>query len=213
MICMIVGAPPPATLTYSGSGGFDNSGTSSYSFPAQPIGTAATNRKVIVGVMFEGTQTVTALTIGGVSAAQTVSSGTTSIWIADVPTGTTATIAVTLSAATAGLAVIAWSAYGLNSSTAVATASVSSTAATHTLDAAAIEGGVAVAVSVQRTPNASTVSWSGLTQNIPGISIGVGVNNIVSGASTETATSQAPRAMSVTWSVSNVMRSVYSTFR
>jgi hypothetical protein len=76
-----------ATLTFTGMG----------------IGTADANRVVAVGIFVQGfIGTVTGVTIGGVSATQvtgaaaSVTSIQTDIWYASVPTGTTATVVVTM---------------------------------------------------------------------------------------------------------------------
>ena len=85
----------------------DATDLSSYSFASQPIGTASGTRRVVVAVSARNaSRSVSTLTIGGVSAAQdAVSAAATAfceIWSAVVTTGTTATIAVTISGGTVG---------------------------------------------------------------------------------------------------------------
>jgi hypothetical protein len=88
----------------------DTASASSYSFAAQAIGAAASDRYVVVGVAGAGTavalREVTAMTIGGVAASRLVRAVNATeqhyiseIWAAAVPTGTTATIEVTFNAA------------------------------------------------------------------------------------------------------------------
>lgn len=107
---------------------------STYTYSSHAIGVAAANRLVIVGahsLQSAGSRTISSVTIGGISA--TVVSGTTfttttasgdydsAFYAASVPTGTTATIVVTMSASVAGGGggVSVWAAYDLTSSTAV----------------------------------------------------------------------------------------------
>ncbi len=73
-----------------------------FTFTNRPVGAADANRKIFVEVGVDNaTITVSGITVGGVSAARLsealISSRNGSIWIADVPTGTTATIIVTAS--------------------------------------------------------------------------------------------------------------------
>jgi hypothetical protein len=95
---------------------------SSYTFSSQAIGTADDNRYVIVAVHLQRSNTseiVNSLSVGGVSATL-ISSGTSNtanrslvdFWKAAVPTGTTADVVVTLSAAAARCAISVWSCIG-----------------------------------------------------------------------------------------------------
>lgn len=94
------------------SSGSDAANNSTYTFSAVAIGTAAADRYVIVGFYtraFDTTETdITSVTIGGVSAAEAafitnleIFGGSTQVWdcstvyIANVPTGTTADVVVT----------------------------------------------------------------------------------------------------------------------
>lgn len=102
-------------------------GATTYTFTGKAIGPAAANRYVFVATFqHANTRTVSSLTVGGISAtlvkSQAGGSLTTELWMANVPTGTTATIVVTWSGSVSiacGIGV--WSATGLNSTTAVAT--------------------------------------------------------------------------------------------
>lgn len=79
-----------------------------YTFSSLSLGTAASNRYILVAVgrqRFGTPSTVSSLTVAGVSASQVVDQGSSnanqqavSIWIAAVPTGTTGDVVVTLSA-------------------------------------------------------------------------------------------------------------------
>lgn len=82
--------------------GEDTSNLSSYSFSSVAIGTAAATRRVVVCLAMDGAggRSVSAVTVGGISATQVESAANNNLlcdmWVATVPTGTTATIAVTI---------------------------------------------------------------------------------------------------------------------
>lgn len=129
-----------ATLTYQTAAASAFS-TSTPSFASLTIGTADPTRVVIVGLGFSkssgswGANPISSVTIGGVSATQVGSQVLTpvgvdtvvSFYIAAVPTGTTATVAVTLAANTQRGFVSVWSATNLMSSTPTATNSATGT--------------------------------------------------------------------------------------
>lgn len=89
----------------------DNTGGTSITFTAVPIGVADANRVVGVGVWWRensDTDTITSMTVGGISASQASGARSTradgglclsDIWYAAVPTGTTANVVVNFSAA------------------------------------------------------------------------------------------------------------------
>lgn len=89
---------PAAVITYTDQTQ-NSSAQVTYTFSTRAIGSAAVNRYVICSVETSGTgAAISSVTIGGVGATQIVnalnSSGRVSIWIAAVPTGTTATVVV-----------------------------------------------------------------------------------------------------------------------
>lgn len=200
-------AVEPATITWNGSGS-SNVTAASFTFASFPISTAAANRTVIVGVVYNSAVSVSSVTVAGVGATQVASNGTCSFWLASVPTGTTASIVVTTASAIFGCAVACWSAYGLRTMTAVGTGSATATGTVHTLDAAAFQGGVVVGVSAQTTAVLSTTAWGGMTMDQAAVGIGFGVGQSISAASAPVASGGSPRAMSVTWTVSNPTRSL-----
>jgi hypothetical protein len=109
----------------------DETDLTTYTFSSQNIGAAASNRLVICAFYWKGDgtgRTLSSATIGGVSAAivdqasdtaGTVNPPGVAIFQAPVPTGTTATIAATLSGAAIRAGVAAWRAVDLSSMTAV----------------------------------------------------------------------------------------------
>lgn len=124
---MALAAPAYAGTVNLNAGG----ATSAPSVSSVPIGTAAANRLVVVAVhIFDGNlggRTVTGATIGGVTATigpqQAASTSTVVLISAMVPTGTTATVALTLSGSitlsgNTSIQVSGWAIYGANSATA-----------------------------------------------------------------------------------------------
>ena len=101
------GQPGLASRTYNTARGYNSTGLTSHSEAAVSIGTAAANRLVIVGLTTLDTASYVSrntdtLTIGGISATKLItrtysSSTAVDLWMAEVPTGTTATIAFTTS--------------------------------------------------------------------------------------------------------------------
>lgn len=126
---LLAGRAPP-TVSYRTVAN-QGSGASTYNFNSQDIGTATPDRAVIVAIGNGfGSHTVTSVTIGGVSASQivTLTGGTVTacLWIARVPTGTTATITVNLSGNVGlGIGIGVWAAYGLIGLTPIASGSSS----------------------------------------------------------------------------------------
>lgn len=124
---MALAAPAYAGTVNLNAGG----ATSAPSVSSVPIGTAAANRLVVVAVhIFDGNtagRTVTAATIGGIAATigpqQAGSTATVVLISAMVPTGTTATVALTLSGSitlggNTSIQCSGWAIYGANSATA-----------------------------------------------------------------------------------------------
>ncbi len=108
---------------------FNGTAQTTYTFASQNIGSASANRYVIVAVaLYYGpARTISSVTVGGV-AATVIPNGVTvsntftyrmAFYIAAVPTGTTASVVVTASGACDACAISVWSAYDLNSATAV----------------------------------------------------------------------------------------------
>lgn len=91
-----VAASPP-TWTATGNPASQNTGTTSVTFTAVPIGTASADR--IVVALYNSTAVATGMTIGGVTATKAIDELTgisgLQMWYAAVPTGTTANIVVT----------------------------------------------------------------------------------------------------------------------
>lgn len=156
----------------------NTSSLSSYSFTSQPIGSAQSDRYVIVGIGWANANpspTISSVTIGGVAATNIATNanayGNSALYIALVPTGTTANVDIVFSSATGlhcGIAV--WSATGLTSTTAVSSGN-SSASATPSVTLTTVNGGFAVGyahVGSNSSYSNTTVPWTGVTQNWAG---------------------------------------------
>lgn len=109
---------PPAAST---------SGLTTYTFSGAAIGTASSDRRIVVaiGSRANAARSVSSVTVGGISATELVTANDSgsgadiaSLWIAEVPTGTTGDIVVTFSAAMLRCAVAQYAVYGMGSNSA-----------------------------------------------------------------------------------------------
>jgi hypothetical protein len=159
--------PSAAVVTYTyNTFDFSNANTTTFTFTGKSIGTAASNRKVVVCVGGNAdARTVSTLTVGGNSASlvkrQTNADGTSEIWAVNVSSGTTADIVVTFSGAENTCGIGVYSLYGAAAS-AYATASSTANPLSTTIDVPA--GGVCIGTA-QQYGGSQTWSWSGLTEN------------------------------------------------
>lgn len=158
----------PAAFAY-GASASDPSDLSSYSFSSLSIGTAASDRYVIAAILIAaGTvPTITSATIGGVAAtalfSATSSFTRSSFYIAAVPTGTTATLAFSLSSGAARAAGAVWSVTGLISATPSATAM--SNASTGAASLVVGGGGFVIGASNSYAGGAThSYTWAGITE-------------------------------------------------
>lgn len=115
------------TLTYLNNYAEEGTTTSSIQFESVDFGAEAIDRYIIVGYSTRNdTRTITAVTIGGISATilvqDTNGNTTTGMAMAAVPTGTSGDVVVTLNGTADAHYLGVWSATGLASATPVATA-------------------------------------------------------------------------------------------
>lgn len=181
---------------------FPNTATTVWTFTGKAIGTATTDRLVIVSTWVikpGGTSRTWTVTIGGTAAteiagtnASTSSGGTadseTRMFAATVPSGTTANIVVTTSASTTGCAIGIWSAYNLASTTPVA--AVASTTTPRNLSLNVSAAGVACGLSFHNVSS----SWTGMTEDFDNVIAGLQH----SGGSYTATTAQSPLSVTVT---------------
>lgn len=166
-------------ITYTDTA-VDTNDLSSYTFTARSIGTAAADRRIIVGIFARSsvstTIAVSGVTVAGITAA--VVPGTpaggpngsvsteTSLWIVDVPTGTTGDIVVTLNNTGSRCAIALWSATGIvGSPSDVATYFVSGSNNTISLNADVLTGSIVVAIGGCNS-SAVTMTWTGATEDV-----------------------------------------------
>lgn len=175
---ILLAIPPsatPATVSYRASYA-STSGLTTYTFSTSDIGTAATGRRVIVGVTGYSTtagRTISSATIGGNSATISaqftdaggaVNSQVSGIIILQVDTGTTADIAVTFSGAMLGAAVQVFAAYDLQSSTATGTIANGDSPPSGTINCDA--GGIIVGCASTYAGSTATHTWAGITERV-----------------------------------------------
>jgi hypothetical protein len=141
----------------------DTTNASEYTFTGKAFGAAAARSLVIVGLSSQGT--ITAVTIGGVTATLAVSGGDSQhvhIYYAVVPTVSSGDVVVTFSASTGRCAIHIFAAYNLTSTTPTDTANDTADGSdvSSTIDVS--ERGVLVAVAVKE--NNTTCTWTGVTE-------------------------------------------------
>jgi len=164
----------------------DPANLTTYTFSAQAIGTAASDRYVIVGVAGSNTASEpSTVTVGGVSATKVVGTAggnhSAGLWVALVTSGSTADIVVTWPGSIDRCAIGVWSSTGLSSVTPSNTATSNATPGSCTVTTLA--GGFAIAFSHL---GYGTVTWSGtgVTQDF-NTSIEASVKNTGASAATD----------------------------
>jgi hypothetical protein len=168
---MYIGGPPTngALLTYITSTGADVT-QSTFTFSSQSIGTAFTDRIVIVPFYWDtsgSTRTVSSATIGGVAAnivAQNggTGGGTAIIWAA-VPTGTTATIVINFSANVLACDIAVYAADPVtNTPLDFATSGYATSSPSTAANVDVQPGGFCIAVHHLRTSNVTAKNWNGV---------------------------------------------------
>ena len=162
---------PPAASSVAPSYSYrgftaDTANLSTYTFSSHDIGTAAASRRVVVCAYGVGGSASSATcTVGGISATALVTAtlqfySPGYIFIAEVPTGTTADIVVTFSAGAVACGVAVYAVYDLTSSSAVDTGSGTGSF-NDTLTS--VNPGVAIGCSLLNSAAAST--WTNLTED------------------------------------------------
>lgn len=162
----------PFSIAYVGSA-TNVVAASSFTFTSQNIGTAGATRLVVVAVAYLNTGvTITGMTIGGSAAAQVSGAASTTnvggdcsdIWVLAVPAGTTATIAVTMSATAGRCAIQVFNVFGTGSSASTGANNSNASAATSLAQTATVPaGGGAIAIVHVHSASASAFSGTNLT--------------------------------------------------
>lgn len=186
-------APPATPKSWSyRTNAVQQSGLTTYTFNTQDIGTAAGDRKVIVGVAGGNlSRTVSSVTVGGVGlvlAAQRAAATTAELWIGTVPTGTTATVVVTWSAAQSTFCGIAiWATYAVLSDTPIDTEGwLPSGPTAVNIPLTTVVDGFIIAMNASFGAGTPTNAWTVITERFdaaisPGIS---GADGATTGTST-----------------------------
>jgi len=196
-----------ATITFTDSV-VDAVDRTTYTFTTRAIGTAANTRRVIVFVG-QSTSTIASATIGGITATLDVNNSGSGFISAIVPTGTTATIVVTLNAGVVRCGIAVWAAYGLVNSSATAVTSVTTNSAT--LDLQTLQGSIVVAGMYLANGTVPTNTWTNLTENLD-ITFVEGTN-YYSVASRAAAPEANPGAYSSTISGASAIRTTSMSYR
>lgn len=144
-----------------------------YTFSSQNLGTAASDRYIVVAVGWRksgSAPSLSSVSVGGVSATSVVNykSGTTTatgaaIFIAAVPTGTSGDVVITFSADSASCGIALYRVTGLTDTTPIETATSNANPRAVTLNG--VEGGFIIAVDYNNVSGASTTTFSGLTED------------------------------------------------
>lgn len=150
----------------------DTANASTYTFSAQNLGTASSDRYIICTIgsrIGSADLNLNSVTIGGVSATIviqetnfTTNSGLAAIAIAAVPTGTTGDVVVTLDGTAARCLISLYSATDLSSAT--AHEALANTGVNPTIALDVPTDGFAIAIATQWT--ATTTAWTGLTERL-----------------------------------------------
>lgn len=198
----------PSSITFETNSDSTSCGASC-SFPSLSIGPVCPNRTVIItaaglNIGNTGAQSATG-TIGGISFTTAVAPSTNNgsngyfglIASAPVPSGTTATVAITYGISTSRTSVGVWAACNLQSTTKKLTNAANGAGSSITLSINDVAGDVGVAVN-HTDSGGITPSWSGATLGYTD-NVG-GTGSVDSGASWAETTTQTPRAITNTWS-------------
>lgn len=189
----------------------DASNLTTYTFSSQAFGTAASNRRIVVGVYGRqggSTLSISSVTIGGVSASAvaTQTSDTShnlaALYIADVPTGTTGDVVVTWGVAIDRCGIGVWAIYGSGSATASDTDSANGTTDPSAVTLTVPAKGVAIAYG--GSADGSTATWANITEKFDG---SIEATIVHTGASIDSAAG-GNLALSCDWSGTSSPRAV-----
>ena len=204
-------AAPVVSSFLSGNDLVDNA-SASKTWAGLSLGTAASDRKIIVGVtrrIGTGTLVINTLTVGGVSATRIATFNIASgyqieFWGAAVPTGTTGDVVVNVAEAGVGrISVILWRTTGVQSFTATDSKTdntISSRTLAVSLNVSAKGAGFAATYFNQG--NLATTVWSGLGEDYSTASSDSGAR--VDGAHTDFATAQTGLSVSEVYTISTI---------
>ncbi len=188
--------------------------TDSFTFSSQPIGDANDDRYVIVAIASRkagAAATISSVTVGGISASEVIQHTTTvtntdvaGIFIAKVPTGTTADVVVNFSTAMLRCGIALYRIVGISGTSYDTDYSVDST------PSVSLDTPIGAAVAVFTNGNGSSVAWSGLDEDYD---YSLETFSLISGASQEITSGEIGRSISATITgVNNEPVAVFASF-
>lgn len=166
--------PPAATITFTDNA-VDTAGGSTITWTGRAIGTATATRQVIVTLIsynISAASNGASMTVGGISATKLIDVGGAvadnlyaAVFIANVPTGTTATIVASFTTTPSRAGIGVYAADNLVSTTPTNTYTSTGTANPFSQSVNISAGGFGVAVSSKSdNSTAGTYTWAGLTE-------------------------------------------------
>jgi hypothetical protein len=214
-IMPVVQSGKPAVVVDYRNTYVNGTSTATPSFASCDIGTAASDRLVVVGAAGEGNSGVTlsGVTIGGNAATQAAagafSENNAGLFYLRVASGTTATIAVTFSSAKLRSGIVVYALYNVVSDTPydTNTAGASATSVSVTSFASPAKGAV---IGVASKSSASISGWTNLTLDS---SVAMGGTNNISGASKATSTGSGGETITATSSGSSRCQIAVASWR
>jgi len=149
-----------------------NVSSSSYSFASQAIGAEDATRRIAIAVTWYNGNEVDSVTVGGVAATKVSDPGVlvagesgVSWWVVDLPTGTTATVQVTFTAAVSRCGIGVFRIVGARSGRPVRTRLVTGASNPFSTTVDAPSGSVVLAGAVMtNTSAAGSYTWAGVTE-------------------------------------------------
>ena len=201
---------PLASISWTDSASSNAAASPSHTFSSMAIGTAHVSRHVFVAVDYG---IVTGVTVGGITAAQVISVNSTyKLYRAAVPTGTTASVVVTLSAGTTDCLITVWAAYHLESGSAYDTASVNGPAfaTSHSMTLNIPERGILLA---SASDTAVLSSWSGVTNRHDETLTITTFDQTLNAANSADLAAQTNRTLTATWSTSRSPSMLAASFQ
>ena len=167
-----------ATISHTANGESSAASTAVRTFSSMSIGTAASNRVVIVSIGTTGggggTDDCNSVTVGGTGLSKLVSKLHTDhqlcqIWAGSITSGTSADIVVTWARSANRTGIGVWAAYGVGTMEDSGSASISSSSSAMSTSLDITAGGVAVGytfiASGGEGPGIVSFSWSNLTED------------------------------------------------
>lgn len=149
----------PPVVTFQGNVS-SSSNLTTYSFAAVPIGTASADRYVIVAAHTDvGGASPTVVTIGGITADLLQANDGVGLFMALVPTGTTATITATYSSAVNRCALGIWSATNVSRADPISRNMANGTGLVASTVVTATHGAAVIAASTHSA--GASIAWTG----------------------------------------------------